>query len=194
MELECIDADGRILLFSGKTQPQCYHQCIIIIIIIIHSLSHCTNSSLFVIIITSSAAAFVPLQQPAVRTELAADRRAFLSGAGAAAIAAAAAVVATPMAANAIRDYENVGLLGGSDIIDINNANVRAYLKMPGMYPSAAGKIASNGPYGSVNEIYNIAGLSSKEKEVMKKYEGRFVTKTPSADYVIDRINNGLYK
>jgi photosystem II PsbU protein len=138
---------------------------------------------------TSSAAAFVPQQAVRTNTELAADRRAFL--AGAAAVAAAAAI---PSAANAVRDYENVGLLGGSEIIDINNANVRAYLKLPGMYPNAAGKIASNGPYNAVSEIYNIPGLTSREKDILKKYEGRFVTKTPSADYVIDRINNGLYK
>lgn len=99
-----------------------------------------------------------------------------------------------PVAANAIRDYENVKYLGGSEIVDINNANVRVYLKMPGMYPSAAGKIASNGPYNSVSDIYNIPGLTAKEKEVMKKYESRFIANKPSADYVLDRINNGLYR
>ena len=125
-----------------------------------------------------------------VNTELAADRRAFI---GAAATAAATAFLPV-VAANAIRDYENIAYLGGSDIVDINNANIRAYIKMPGMYPNAAGKIASNGPYSSVSEIFNIPGLSAKEKEVLKKYESRFVAKTPAADYVIDRINNGLYK
>ena len=97
-----------------------------------------------------------------------------------------------PTAAFAIRDYENIALLGGSKIVDINNANVRVYLKMPGLYPTIAGKIASNGPYASVADIYNIPGLSGKEKELLKKYESRFTAKTPSADYVVDRINNGL--
>ena len=78
--------------------------------------------------------------------------------------------------------------------MDINNANVRVYLKMPGMYPSAAGKIVSNGPYNSVSEIYSIPGLTGEEKAVMKKYENRFVTKAQVAEYVIDRINNGLYR
>ena len=55
----------------------------------------------------------------------------------------------------------------------MNNANVRVYLKMPGMYPGAAGKIVTNGPYSSVSDIYNIPGLTSKEKEVIKKYESR---------------------
>jgi photosystem II PsbU protein len=136
-----------------------------------------------------SAAAFVqPSAKPASSTELYADRRAFLSA------AAAAAVAAAPLAANAIRDYENVGLLGGSEIVDVNNANVRVYLKMPGMYPTVAGKIASNGPYNSVGDLYNIPGLSGKEKEMIKKYESRFTAQKPAADYVIDRINNGLYR
>lgn len=94
--------------------------------------------------------------------------------------------------ANAIRDYENIEYLGGGSIVDVNNANVRAYIKLRGMYPSVAGKIASNGPYASVADLYNIPGLSSAEKDIIKKYESRFVAKKPSADYVIDRINNGL--
>ena len=77
--------------------------------------------------------------------------------------------------------------------MDINNANVRVYLKMPGMYPTVAGKIASNGPYKSVSDVYNIPGLTGPEKEMIKKYESRFTAQAPAADYVIDRINNGLY-
>ena len=132
------------------------------------------------------------MQQPSaprVVTELAAERRAFLGAA-----ATAAFLAAVPLTANAVRDYENVGYLGGSEIVDINNANVRVYLKMPGMYPTVAGKVASNGPYASVSDVYNIPGLTGKEKEVLKKYEGRFVAKKPEADYVIDKINNGLYR
>jgi len=111
----------------------------------------------------------------------------------AAAVAAAGLAIGAP-AANAIRDYENIGYLGGSKIIDVNNANVRAYLKLPGMYPNVAGKIASNGPYKSVGDLYNIKGLSGAEKDMIKKYESRFTALAPSADYVIDRINNGLYR
>lgn len=135
----------------------------------------------------SVATAFVAPQAARASTELAAERREFLSAFGAAAGMAAFAPVA-----NANREYENVKFLGGGQIVDVNNANVRVYLKMPGMYPSAAGKIASNGPYKAVSEIYNIPGLTGAEKEVMKKYESRFTAQAPSADYVIDRINNGL--
>lgn len=138
----------------------------------------------------SSAAAFAPNAQPAAQTALNAesDRRAFL---GAAAAFGAAAI---PAAANAKVDYENVAYLGGGSIVDLNNANVRAYLRLPGMYPAAAGKIVSHGPYKSVSDVYNIPGLTSAEKEVIKKYESRFTAKEPAAEYVIDRINNGLYR
>ena len=79
-------------------------------------------------------------------------------------------------------------------MVDLNNANVRAYLRMPGMYPSAAGKIVTHGPYKSVGDVYNIPGLTQAEKDVIKKYENRFTVKDPAAEYVIDRINNGLYR
>lgn len=140
----------------------------------------------------SSVTAFVQNSastRVAQSTELFAERRAFLSSA-----ASAAFIAATPFAANAVRDYENIAYLGGSEIVDINNANVRVYLKMPGMYPTVAGKVASNGPYASVSDVFNIPGLTGPEKEVLKKYESRFVAKKPEADYVIDKFNNGLYK
>jgi photosystem II PsbU protein len=115
-------------------------------------------------------------------------RRDFFSAAATAALALAAA----PLPALADREYANLPYLGGSSIVDINNANVRVYLKMPGLYPTVAGKIVSNGPYASVNDIYNIPGLTGKEKDLLKKYENRFTAQKPSADYVIDKFNNGL--
>ncbi|KAL3760314.1 hypothetical protein ACHAWU_006312 [Discostella pseudostelligera] len=141
--------------------------------------------------LVASAAAFAPNAQNVAQTALNAesDRRAFLGAAGLAITAAA-----IPAAANAKVDYENVAYLGGSSIIDLNNANVRAYLRLPGMYPSAAGKIVSHGPYKSVADVYSIPGLSAAEKEVIKKYESRFTAKEPTPEYVIDRINNGLYR
>mmetsp|Transcript_23197 Transcript_23197/g.55947 ORF Transcript_23197/g.55947 Transcript_23197/m.55947 type:complete len:149 (-) Transcript_23197:476-922(-) len=141
-------------------------------------------------VLVSTAAAFAPNAQPAAQTALSAesDRRNFL---GAAAAFGAAAI---PAVANAKVDYENVAFLGGGAIVDLNNANVRAYLRLPGMYPAAAGKIVSHGPYKSVADVYNIPGLTSAEKEVIKKYEAKFTAKDPSPEYVIDRINNGLYR
>ena len=143
------------------------------------------------ILSASTAAAFAPQAQTTTSTtalNAEAGRREFFSKA---ALGVAAAVGAAAPA-QAVIDYENIAYLGGSNIVDLNNANVRAYLKMPGMYPTVAGKVVSNGPYATVKDVYNIKGLTAAETEILKKYESRFVAKTPSPDYVIDRINNGL--
>jgi len=91
-------------------------------------------------------------------------------------------------------DYDGIKFLGGGDKIDLNNANVRAYLKVPGMYPTLAGKVASQGPYKTVADVYSIPGLSGKEKDVLKSNENRFVALEVKPEYFIDRINNGLYR
>ena len=57
---------------------------------------------------------------------------------------------------------------------------------------TAAGKIVTHGPYKSVSDIY--AFMNEKEKAATKKYESRLITLEPSAMYVIDRVNNGLYR
>merc|ERR1712174_2582 len=127
----------------------------------------------------STVAAFAPngsVSRPA--TELAAERREFMSSAAAALGVAGLAAFAPE--AKAIRDYDNVGYLGGGNVVDVNNANIRVYLKMPGLYPNVAGKIASNGPYKSVGDLYQIPGLSQAEKDLIKKYEPRFTAQPPS--------------
>ena len=57
-----------------------------------------------------------------------------------------------------------------------------------------ARQICTNGPYKSVSDLYNIKGMSEKEKNVIKKYESRLLVGPPEPAYVIDRINNGLYR
>jgi len=96
--------------------------------------------------------------------------------------------------ANAEIDYEGVKYLGGGDKIDLNNANIRAYLKVPGFYPSIASKIVKYGPFKTVADVYSIPGLSSAEKDIIKKSESKFVTLDGKPEYVIDKINNGLYR
>jgi len=112
----------------------------------------------------------------------------------AAAGAAAAAIALAPAAAPAMIDYDGVKYLGGSDQVDINNANVQAYRQFPGMYPTAAGAIATHGPYKAVTEVYDIPGLSDKLKDIIKKYEKNLVCLPASPAYFLDRINNGMYR
>lgn len=108
------------------------------------------------------------------------SRRAALTGAAAAALAA----VAGSLPALAETEYANVPFLGGSDIIDINNANVRAYAKYPGMYPTVAGIIATNGPFESVSDLFKIPGLTDLQIATLKKYEDKLVALTPTPEYV----------
>jgi photosystem II PsbU protein len=88
-------------------------------------------------------------------------------------------------------DYEGIKYLGGGDKIDLNNANIRAYLKVPGFYPNLASKIVNNGPFKSVGDVYNMPGLTSAEKDTLKKFEGKFVFLETKPEYNIDKINNG---
>merc|ERR1711897_41914 len=98
-----------------------------------------------------------------------------------ASVAGAAALALAPAVAPAIVDYDGIKYLGGSDKVDLNNANVQAYRQFPGMYPTAAGQIATHGPY-------------SRLKDIMKKYEKNFVCLPPNQAYVLDRVNNGMYR
>merc|ERR1712066_786171 len=65
---------------------------------------------------------------------------------------------------------------------------------MGGMYPTAAGQIATHGPYKQVSDLYEIKGLPDSIKDIMKKYEGNFVVLPANEAYFIDRINNGMYR
>jgi len=97
-------------------------------------------------------------------------------------------------AANADIDYAGVGYLGGAAQIDVNNANVRVYTKKPGMYPTIATKIVSNVPYKNKEDMYAKAKFTEEEAATVKKYDSQFIFLEPRAEYVIDIINNGLYR
>lgn len=91
-------------------------------------------------------------------------------------------------------DYAGVGYLGGSSQIDVNNANVRVYQKLPGVYPNAAGKIVTKAPYKSKEDMYAKAGFTAQEAANVKKYDSKFIFLEPKPEYQIDQINNGLYR
>lgn len=112
----------------------------------------------------------------------------------AAAAAAVTATVAAPLASLANIEYANVGFLGGGDVIDVNNANVRAYLKLPGFYPGLAGLIVSNGPYKSTDEISSLPGITAAMKESLSKYKDNLIALEPAPEYELDKLNNGLYR
>lgn len=80
--------------------------------------------------------------------------------------------------------------------IDLNNTNVRAFLKYPGLYPTLAGKIIQNSPYTSVEEVLNLPGLSDRQKQLLQDNLDKFTVTDPETALISggDRYNNGVYK
>ncbi len=72
---------------------------------------------------------------------------------------------------------------------DLNSAFVGDYKYFPGMFPTSAGKIASNGPYTKVSDIYKIPGLTDNDIKNFKKYEKYFTVNPPGRSFY-ERINN----
>lgn len=80
--------------------------------------------------------------------------------------------------------------------IDVNNTNIAAFRKYRGLYPTIAGKVVSNAPYDSVEDILNIPGLRDVEKDRIQQNIDIFTISDPDPALVegADRFNNGVYK
>jgi photosystem II PsbU protein len=79
--------------------------------------------------------------------------------------------------------------------IDLNNTNVRAFRKYPGLYPTLARKVIDNAPYKSVEDVLNIPGLSEKQKESLNANLDKFTLTNTDDTFTEggDRYNNGYY-
>jgi photosystem II PsbU protein len=100
------------------------------------------------------------------------------------------------LAAEGLRNVADDKRKEAAGKIDLNNTNVRAFLDLPGMYPTLAGKLVQNGPYDSVEDILKIAGLSERQVETLSKYVDKFTVTDPSSALTEggDQINNGIYR
>ncbi|KPQ33643.1 MAG: photosystem II protein PsbU [Phormidesmis priestleyi Ana] len=80
--------------------------------------------------------------------------------------------------------------------IDVNNTNIASFRKFRGLYPTIAGKVVSNAPYESVEDILNIPNLSDVEKGRLEQNMDIFTISAPDPALVegADRFNNGVYK
>lgn len=80
--------------------------------------------------------------------------------------------------------------------IDLNNTNVRAFMTYPGLYPTLARTILANAPFGSVEDVLDIPGLTERQRDVLRANLDKF-TVTPPEDALVeggDRFNNGIYR
>ncbi len=80
--------------------------------------------------------------------------------------------------------------------IDVNNTNIASFRKFRGLYPTIAGKVVSNAPYDSIEDILSIPNLSDIEKDRLQKNIDIFTISDPDPALVegADRFNNGVYK
>lgn len=79
--------------------------------------------------------------------------------------------------------------------IDINNSDIRNFRELRGFYPKLGSLIIQNAPYEEVEDIFNIPGLSEKQKDRLEANLDKFIA-TPSIDIRIEgdeRYNPGVY-
>lgn len=80
--------------------------------------------------------------------------------------------------------------------IDLNNTNIAAFQKYPGLYPTLGSKIIKNAPYNKVEDVLNIPELSDKQKTLLQANLDNFTVTEfePNFNEGDDRINNGIYR
>lgn len=80
--------------------------------------------------------------------------------------------------------------------IDLNNTNVRAFQKYPGLYPTLARTLIKNAPYDKVEDVLDIQGLSERQKQVLQANLDHFTVSEvePAFTEGDDRFNNGIYR
>ena len=80
--------------------------------------------------------------------------------------------------------------------LDLNNANVRAFQRYPGLYPNIAKKIVQNAPFENVEDVLDIEGLSDRQKELLQANLDKFTVTDVQSVYTegADRYNNGVYR
>jgi photosystem II PsbU protein len=80
--------------------------------------------------------------------------------------------------------------------LDLNNANVQAFVKYKGMYPTIAGKVLKYAPYENVEDVLDIPNLSDRERDIIEANLDSFTVTPPDPALVegADRYNNGVYR
>lgn len=80
--------------------------------------------------------------------------------------------------------------------IDLNNTNVRAFQKYPGLYPTLARKIIRSAPYEDVEDVLEIEGLTDRQKQILQANLDNFTVTDVESAFTEgdDRYNNGIYR
>lgn len=63
--------------------------------------------------------------------------------------------------------------------IDLNNANLMAFIDCPGFYPNLAQAIVQQGPYERVEDVLKISDISNQQKQLLEANLDFFTVSTP---------------
>ena len=101
-------------------------------------------------------------------------------------------------AVEGLKNEADAKLAEAAGKLDLNNVNVRAFLELPGMYPTVARKIIASAPFESVDDVLDIPGLSERQISTIQKYMDMDLFTVTEQVYALtdgdDRINNGVYR
>ncbi|TVP71314.1 MAG: photosystem II complex extrinsic protein PsbU [Leptolyngbya sp. LCM1.Bin17] len=80
--------------------------------------------------------------------------------------------------------------------LDLNNSNVMAFRKYPGLYPNLARLIIENSPYDQVEDVLDLPGLTEQQRDILEKNLDNFTVTDVEPALVEggDRFNPGIYK
>ncbi len=78
--------------------------------------------------------------------------------------------------------------------IDLNNTNIAAFRKIPGLYPTAARLIIQNAPYEKLDDVLKLPGLTEAQKSRIRENLDKFTLSPINPSLGRDRINNGIYR
>lgn len=63
--------------------------------------------------------------------------------------------------------------------IDLNNANLMAFMDCPGFYPNLAQAVVQQGPYEQVEDVLNISDISDQQRQLLEANVDFFTVSTP---------------
>ena len=105
--------------------------------------------------------------------------------------------VSSPLLADVLRNAVDDKLSTDyGNKLDLNNTNVQAFRRYPGLYPTLARKILVGAPFESVEDVLELPGLTEKQVEILRDNLKNFTVTAPDPALVegADRFNNGVYK
>lgn len=63
--------------------------------------------------------------------------------------------------------------------IDLNNANLIAFMDCPGFYPDLARSIVQQGPYDQIEDVLSLPDISDRQKQLLQTNLHFFTVSTP---------------